>query len=100
MIILFYWKNILNNVSCNTLMQKILLNLQKMSIIIIGIRGGENMQKDMVDFYRRCNFKYFSEYGQREDYPPKFMIGCGGVHAEHVYLILGGRIRQYFVNSR
>ena len=81
-------------------MQKILLNLQKMSIIIIGIRGGENMQKDMVDFYRRCNFKYFSEYGQREDYPPKFMIGCGGVNAEHVYLILGGRIRQYFVNSR
>lgn len=58
------------------------------------------MQKDMADFYRRCNFKYFGGYGQKETYPPKFMIGCGGVHAEYVYLILSGRVRQYFVNSR
>ena len=58
------------------------------------------MQKDTVDFYRRCNFKYFGEYGQREDYPSKFMIGCGGVYAEHVYLILSGRVRQYFINNR
>lgn len=77
-----------------------MLNSSKVSTIIVSIRGGENMQKNMVDFYRCCNFKYFGEFGQREDYPPKFMIGCGGVHAEYVYLILSGRIRQYFANSR
>lgn len=58
------------------------------------------MRKDMTDFYRRCNFKYFGGYGKREDYPAKFMIGCGGVSAEYVHLILDGRVRQYFVNSR
>lgn len=58
------------------------------------------MRKDMTSFYRRCNFKYFGACGQREDYPAKFMVGCGGMSAEYVYLILSGRVRQYFVNSR
>lgn len=58
------------------------------------------MRKDIIDFYRQCNFKYFGEYGKKEDYPAKYMIGCGGAYAEYVYLILNGRIRQYFVNSK
>jgi len=28
------------------------------------------------------------------------MIGCGGAYAEYVYLLLDGRVRQYFVNGK
>ncbi len=58
------------------------------------------MQKSIVNSYRLYNLKYFEKYGQRKNYPAKFMIECGGMPTEYVYLILSGRIRRYFINNK